>query len=323
MKTTINIKGMHCKSCVNKIEENLSELKGIKKVNVDLVKETADVEYDENKIKLDRIKQEIIDSGYKIAGKDSKKRNFFEALIYGLIPHIGCIAFVLGSIFGATLLMQFFKPLLMNRYFFHALVGISFLFATISAYFYLRKEGFLSMSGIKRKWRYLVTMYGTTIGVNLLLFLLIFPMLANVSVADNSVNLASDSTIIFSVDIPCSGHAPLISEELKTIEGVNSIEYSFPNNFEVSFDSSKTNKQEMLALEVFKEYPATVVDETVGESVSFDSPQIDSVSVGPESCGLGSSGCPYAGSDQKPAECDGSCDGSCGGSCGNVGCAYR
>ena len=115
------------------------------------------------------------------------------------------------------------------------------------------------MIGIRRKWRYLVTMYGTTIGVNLLLFLLIFPMLANVSAAGGN-GAESDSTVMFSVNIPCSGHAPLISEELKTIDGVNAIKYSFPNNFEVSFDSAKTSKQEMLDLEVFDEYPATVID---------------------------------------------------------------
>ncbi len=258
-KKKITVKGMTCKSCVHSIEENVSELKGVKNIDVDLIKETAEIEFDEKKIKLDKIKQTIIDSGYKIQGKKPKKRGFREALIYGLIPHIGCIAFVFASIFGATLLMQFFKPLLMNRYFFHALVAISFGFATLSAFIYLRKEGFLSMLGIRRKWRYLLTMYGTTIGVNLILFLLIFPMLANVSAAGDKVG-ESDSTIMFSVNIPCSGHAPLISEELKSIEGVNAIEYSFPNNFEVSFDSAKTSKQEMLALEVFDEYPATVVD---------------------------------------------------------------
>ena len=255
----ITVKGMTCKSCVSIIEENVSELKGVKNIKVDLIKETAEIEFNEKKIKLDKIKQTIVDSGYKIEGKKPSKRGFKEALIYGLMPHIGCIAFVFASIFGATLIMQFFKPLLMSRYFFHALVAISFGFATLSAFIYLRKEGFLSMIGIRRKWRYLVTMYGTTIGVNLLLFLLIFPMLANVSAAGGN-GAESDSTVMFSVNIPCSGHAPLISEELKTIDGVNAIKYSFPNNFEVSFDSAKTSKQEMLDLEVFDEYPATVID---------------------------------------------------------------
>jgi copper chaperone len=325
MKKIIRIKGMHCKSCTVKIEENLAGLKGVKSVKVNLIEETADIAYDDKKIKLDKIKKEIIDLGYKIEGKESKKRGFFEALAYGLLPHVGCIAFVLGSIFGATVLMQFFKPLLMNRYFFYYLIGISFLFATISAYIYLRKEGFLSAFGLKRKWKYLATMYGTTIGINLLLFLLIFPMLANVSSA-SAGDISADSTVLFSVRIPCPGHAPLISEELKSIEGVGSIKYSLPSRFEVSYDSSKTSVEEMLELEVFNEYPATILDleEELAKAESFSG-----CGVSP-SCALNS----IALSETDKAGClqvDGSCGsenfesgtGYCGGSCGNSGCGCR
>ena len=140
------------------------------------------------------------------------------------------------------------------------------------------------MLGIRRKWRYLLTMYGTTIGVNLLLFLLIFPMLANVSAAGVKNAGLSDSTVMFSVNIPCSGHAPLISEELKSIEGVNAIEYSFPNNFEVSFDSAKTSKQEMLDLAVFDEYPATVVSSNSPIAAKAPSSVVNSCD---GSCGCG------------------------------------
>jgi len=197
--------------------------------------------------------------------KESEKdKNILQGIAYGLIPHIGCIAFIIGSVLGATVLMQFFKPILLNRYFFYMLVLISVSFATISSAFYLKKNGILSSAGVKRKWKYLSTMYGSTIGINLLLFMLVFPLLANVSLSSPSAaavgsESASMSTIRLQVDIPCSGHAPLISNELKTINGVSDIKFSLPNIFDVKYDSTKTSKQQILSLDVFKTYKVTVI----------------------------------------------------------------
>lgn len=186
-----------------------------------------------------------------------------QGIFYALVPHTMCIAFLIGSIFGVTLLMQFFKPLLMNRYFFYILIVISFAFATLSAALYLRKNGLLSGLGAKKKWKYLTGMYGSTIGINLALFLLIFPILANASPTNITGGALDEqapyvSTLKMTVDIPCSGHAPLITSELKTIGGVLGVQFSFPNTFDVTYDNTKTTKQEILALDVFKEYPATV-----------------------------------------------------------------
>jgi copper chaperone CopZ len=200
-----------------------------------------------------------------------KPKSFWQGIAYGLIPHIGCIAFIIGSILGVTVLMQFFKPLLMNRNFFYILILISLMFATISSMVYLNKNGFLSWTGIRRKWKYLATMYGSTIGINLVLFMLIFPLLANVSVVSaeptgNVIGAIGDSSNLASiklkVDIPCPGHAPLISNELKTINGVAGIQFSFPNNFDVTYDPAKTSKQEILSLDVFNEYKASVLEES-------------------------------------------------------------
>ncbi|MEW6295243.1 MAG: hypothetical protein AB1467_03010 [Candidatus Diapherotrites archaeon] len=204
---------------------------------------------------------------------DKKNKTFLEGIIYGLIPHIGCIAFIIGSILGVTVLINLFRPLLLNKYFFYILFLVSISFATISALLYLRKNGILSMAGVKRKWKYLSTMYGSTIGVNLLLFFVLFPMLANVSV-DSSPNLSSTGAIAFAenksleasliklkVDIPCSGHAALISSELKTLDGVSEVKFSSPNNFDVKCDLSKTSKEQILSLDVFKTYPATIIEE--------------------------------------------------------------
>ena len=185
-----------------------------------------------------------------------KKIDAKQGILYGLIPHVGCIVFIIGSVLGVTVLTEMFKPLLLNRYFFYILIAISFSLATVSSAIYLKKNGMLSRSGIKGKWKYLSVMYGSTIGTNLLLFLVIFPLLANYSSSPSGAFVAGTSTLNLAVDIPCSGHATLISQELKTINGVEGVTFSQPNKFAVSYDSAKTSKEKILALEVFKTYPA-------------------------------------------------------------------
>lgn len=219
-----------------------------------------------------------------------EKKSILQGIAYGLVPHIGCIAFLIGSILGVTVLTQLFKPLLMTPYFFHILILVSFVFATISSALYLKKNGILSPTGIKRKWKYLSIMYGSTIGVNLLLFVLIFPLLANFSLSPTlpltGASLANNNMKL-SVDIPCSGHAPLISNELKSINGITGVQFSFPNIFYVSYDSTKTSKQEIISLDVFKTYKASVLEELNAQN-KVDNQQLpSSTNSGGCGCGVG------------------------------------
>ena len=231
--------------------------------------------------------------------KESKKKGIMQGIAYGTIPHIGCIMFIIASILGATVLMQFFKPLLMNRYIFHYLIAISIGFATLSSFLYLRKNKRLSWQGIKSKKRYLSIMYGSTIGINLILFFFIFPYAASITGQVSAAEISGSSVFSIEVDIPCPGHAPLITSELKTIQGVKGSKYGFPNKFDVYYDNIITSEKEILSLEVFDEYPATIqgqnqVKQTTAKTSSGGS------------CGGG---------------CGGS--GSCGGSCGSPTCSYN
>jgi hypothetical protein len=234
--------------------------------------------------------------------KEYKGSNPLMGIAYGLIPHIGCIMFIIGAILGATILMQFFKPLLMNRYIFHYLILISIGFAALSSFLYLKKNKLLHKEGIKSKKGYLSIMFGSTVGINLILFIFIFPFLTNFTGASVDDTTGLD-VLQIKVDIPCPGHAPLISSELQTISGVEGSEYSFPNKFEVYYDASQTSEQEILSLEVFNEYPATTLTGDTNQEV------------GPLVPSLGSS----AGS------CSGGCGGtgSCGGGCGSPSCNYN
>lgn len=227
--------------------------------------------------------------------KEYKGKNALKGIMYGIIPHIGCILFIVAAVLGATVLMQFFRPLLMNRNIFYYLILISLGFATLSSFFYLRRCQSLSWRGIKSKKGYLSIMYGSTIGINLILFMIIFPMVANLTGNVSAEEISGLSMLTMTVDIPCPGHAPLISNEVQTIEGVEGSEYSFPNKFEVYYDSLQTSKNEILSLEVFEEYTAEVLKETTNSDYK---------------------------EEVKTSSCSGDgCSGSCGGTCGGCGCS--
>jgi len=250
--------------------------------------------------------------------KEKKEKGFLKGLLYGLAPHTFCILFILFSVFGATTAITLLKPLLLNPYFFYILIAISLIFATFSAVFYFKQQGFINLSrisdgleisflpsGLKRKWKYLLTLYGTTISVNLLFFMVIFPKVANLNLNPTSQtaalvektnpirNLNSNgaglSSITLKVDIPCPGHAPLITTELKKIDGVEEVKFSFPNLFDVKYNFLKTSKEKILSLEVFNTYKATVINEQKGEVAeqSINNPGITQPLTGGCGCGCG------------------------------------
>jgi P-type Cu+ transporter len=65
-RTAIKIGGMHCAGCVNAIQGYVSDLSGVKKVEVNLANEKAILEYDLSKVKLDTIEKAIEEVGYKV-----------------------------------------------------------------------------------------------------------------------------------------------------------------------------------------------------------------------------------------------------------------
>jgi hypothetical protein len=192
------------------------------------------------------------------------KKGFWSGILYGIMPHTFCIAFIIFTILGTTVATTLLKPLLLNPYFFYILVGISFLLATVSAIIYLKRNGTLSVVGAKKSWKYLSILYGTTIAVNLILFMVIFPLTANIKPLNASVlgstsqNLKTES-LTLEVQIPCTGHAPLITGELNKIQGVQKIEFRSPNLFDIVYDPQKTSKEKILSLDVFNTYKAKVL----------------------------------------------------------------
>jgi len=69
-KIIIPIRGMHCKSCEILVENNLSKINGIKKVNVDHKKGTAEVSYEGDKPIQTDLENAIKNAGYAIGVAD-------------------------------------------------------------------------------------------------------------------------------------------------------------------------------------------------------------------------------------------------------------
>lgn len=63
-KETFIVEGLHCASCVSRVEEKLKSLKGVKSANVNLASGTALVEYDENLINPSEMKSSVDSLGY-------------------------------------------------------------------------------------------------------------------------------------------------------------------------------------------------------------------------------------------------------------------
>jgi len=206
--------------------------------------------------------------------KKKKERGFLAGILYGLAPHTFCILFIIFTVLGVTTVTTILKPLLLNPYFFYLLITLSLILTTVSAIIYLKKNQILSFQGVRRKWRYLSILYGMTISVNLILFMIIFPIVANLSAGislksaisgafsgERTLISNSKPSITLQVDIPCSGHAPLITEELKKINGVENVSFRFPNLFDINYNSKKTSKEQILSLNVFNTYKAEIVEE--------------------------------------------------------------
>lgn len=110
---------------------------------------------------------------------ERKGQGFMLGLLYGLVPHTFCILSIVLSIVGATAATSVLKRFLYIPYLFQIILGLSFVFATLSAVSYLRRSGLLSRAGVQAKWKYLTLLYGTTIAINVLLFWVVFPGVAN------------------------------------------------------------------------------------------------------------------------------------------------
>ncbi|MFA6190238.1 MAG: heavy metal translocating P-type ATPase [Candidatus Staskawiczbacteria bacterium] len=105
-KTTLKIQGMTCASCASVIEHGLKKKSGVISASVNLANEKAYLEFDSTKVKIEDIKKDIKDLGYKALddsdqmekGAEVKKlRNRF---LFSFIFGLPVIYIVMGGMIG-------------------------------------------------------------------------------------------------------------------------------------------------------------------------------------------------------------------------------
>ncbi|KGR75024.1 MULTISPECIES: copper chaperone CopZ [Ureibacillus] len=63
---TLNVNGMSCGHCVKSIEGSVGSLDGVEQVKVDLSSGKVNVEFNDEKVTLEKIKETIDDQGYDV-----------------------------------------------------------------------------------------------------------------------------------------------------------------------------------------------------------------------------------------------------------------
>jgi len=202
-------------------------------------------------------------------------------IIYGIIPHSFCIIFIVCSVFGITAGSQLLRPIMLLPYFIPILIGVSLLFASIAAIIYLKKTGNLSKAGVIRKKIYLLTLFGSIIIVNVTFFKYIMPIMGGMETREkvdllNNVGETCDSgpvcvlsdlqegsyvgadILMIEVDIPCPGHAFLVREDIEKLPGISDVAFQSPNIFSVTYNPSLIGRDDILKVEIFKNYKAVI-----------------------------------------------------------------
>ena len=88
-KVILSIDGMTCSACSNGLEKYLNKQEGIKQASVNLVLNTASIEYDDKKLKLEDLNRFVAKAGFKSLGisdlgKEQKKDNKEKLKLIGI-----------------------------------------------------------------------------------------------------------------------------------------------------------------------------------------------------------------------------------------------
>ena len=96
-KVILSIDGMTCSACSNGLEKYLNKQDGIKQAEVNLVMNTASIEYDDKKLKIEDLNHFVAKAGFKSLGisdfgKEKKKNNVerIKLIAIGIFAIIDC-----------------------------------------------------------------------------------------------------------------------------------------------------------------------------------------------------------------------------------------
>lgn len=186
--------------------------------------------------------------------KNKNKKGFLPGILYGIIPHTFCIAFLAMSLAGAAGVAAISKRFLIIPNFFLFLCFLSLSLATLAAILYLKKNNCLTLEGARKKYKYLITLYSATIITNLLIAHAIIPAMAQNIEVKKDGELERTAFTSLEVQIPCPGHAPLVISELERLNGIQSISFQTPDTFRIAYNPEKTSIDKIGATEIFKTF---------------------------------------------------------------------
>jgi hypothetical protein len=187
-----------------------------------------------------------------------QKQGIGWGILCGFFPHTFCIASIIFSVIGAAMANTYLRRILLIPNFFSFLILFSLLIASFSAATYLKKIDCLCISGIKSKWKYLTALYSSTIIVNLAMFFIIFPVLANINSNQLSGDVINSAELSMRVELPCTGHAPLVMEEIKKNRSIQGVKFTAPDTFQIKYNPQETSPAKIASLEIFKTFEVTL-----------------------------------------------------------------
>ncbi|MBI4055676.1 MAG: copper-translocating P-type ATPase [Elusimicrobia bacterium] len=105
-QTAIPIEGMHCASCVRRIEEALRNLSGVERVFVNLATRTATVRYRPEKIALEDLEAAIESNGYVVPALPEHIAPEAYHLVYGKDQPVWLRRWIVALVFGVPVLLS-------------------------------------------------------------------------------------------------------------------------------------------------------------------------------------------------------------------------
>lgn len=65
-QATLQVPGMHCGGCANRIEEAVKHIEGVRRVKADFMAHTVDVAFDSDKVEPATLRSAIEKTGYEV-----------------------------------------------------------------------------------------------------------------------------------------------------------------------------------------------------------------------------------------------------------------
>lgn len=110
MKRKFNVEGMTCSACSSHVDKAVRRLDGVNDVNVNLLSNSMEVEFDESKVSVDDISNAVKNAGYKAyIGEKKQKSKKYDVALIKLIVCGSLLLFLMYITMGHMIGLPLFK----------------------------------------------------------------------------------------------------------------------------------------------------------------------------------------------------------------------